>query len=86
MSRIKTLTNSSTYWKDMNFSYQEDSSYYQGTTTSITILQVYLASWSEMTLNYQVMVEGYPNLKEEVGGSNPGCEISSLLDGKLARW
>ena len=42
--------------------------------------------WSEMTLNYQVMVEGYPNLKEEVGGSNPGCEISSLLDGKLARW
>ena len=41
---------------------------------------------SKMTLNYQVMVEGYPNLKEEVGGSNPGCEISSLLDGKLARW
>ena len=39
-----------------------------------------------MTLNYRVMVEGYPNLKEEVGGSNPGCEISSLLDGKLARW
>ena len=26
--------------------------------------------WSEMTLNYRVMVEGYPNLKEEVGGSN----------------
>ena len=43
-------------------------------------------SWSEMTLNYRVMVEGYPNLKEEVGGSNPGYEISSLLDGKLARW
>ena len=42
--------------------------------------------WSEMTLNYRVMVEGYPNLKEEVGGSNPNCEISSLLDGKLARW
>ena len=41
---------------------------------------------SEMTLNYRVMVEGYPNLKEEVGGSNPGCEISSLLDEKLARW
>ena len=39
-----------------------------------------------MTLNYRVMVEGYPNLKEEVGGSNPGCEISSLLDGKLVRW
>ena len=27
-----------------------------------------------------------PNLKEEVGGSNPSCEISSLLDGKLTRW
>ena len=39
-----------------------------------------------MTLNYRVMVEGYPNLKEEVGGSNPDYEISSLLDGKLARW
>ena len=24
--------------------------------------------------------------KEEVGGSNPGCEISSLRDGKLAGW
>ena len=33
-----------------------------------------------------MMVERYPNLKKEVGGSNPGCEISSLLDGKLARW
>jgi len=33
-----------------------------------------------------MMVEGYPNLKEEVGGSNCGCEISSLLDGKLAMW
>ena len=39
-----------------------------------------------MTLNYRLMVEGYPNLKEEVGGSNPDCEISSLLDGKLSRW
>ena len=39
--------------------------------------------WSEMTLNYRVMVEGYPNLKEEVGGLNPSCEISSLLDGHL---
>ena len=29
---------------------------------------------------------GIPNLKEEVGGLNLGCEISSLLDGKLARW
>ena len=42
--------------------------------------------WSEMTLNYRVTVEGYPNLKEEVGSSNPGYEISSRLDGKLARW
>ena len=41
---------------------------------------------SKMTLNYRVMVEGYPNLKEEVGGSNPSCEISFLLDGKLVRW
>jgi hypothetical protein len=42
--------------------------------------------WSTTTLNYRMMVEGYPNLKEEVGGSNPGCEISSLPDGSLARW
>ena len=40
----------------------------------------------EMTLNYRMMVERYPNLKAEVGGSNLGCEISSLLDGKLVRW
>jgi len=33
-----------------------------------------------------MMVERYINLKEEVGGSNVGCEISSLLDGKFARW
>jgi hypothetical protein len=31
-----------------------------------------------------MMVETYPNLKEEVGGSNPGCEISSLPVRKLA--
>ena len=38
------------------------------------------------TLNYWMMVERCPNLKEEVGGSIPGCEISSLLDQKkLAR-
>ena len=30
--------------------------------------------------------ERYPNLKEEVDGSIPGCEISSLLDKKLATW
>ena len=33
-----------------------------------------------------MMVEGYPNLKEEVGGSDPGCEISSLPDRELAKW
>ena len=37
-----------------------------------------------MTLNYWMIVERYPNLKEEVGGSIPGCEISSLLDRNLA--
>ena len=42
--------------------------------------------WSETTLDYRMMVERYPNLKEEVGGSIPRCEISSLLDGKLAEW
>jgi hypothetical protein len=33
-----------------------------------------------------MMVEGYSNLKEEVGSPIPGCEISSLLDGNFARW
>jgi hypothetical protein len=32
-----------------------------------------------------MMVERYPNLKEEVSGLNPSCELSSLLDGKLVR-
>ena len=40
--------------------------------------------WTETTLNYW-MVERYPNLKEEVGSSIPGCEISSLLDIKLVK-
>jgi len=39
-----------------------------------------------MTLNYRMMVERYPDLKQEVGGLIPGCEISSLPDGNLARW
>jgi hypothetical protein len=30
-----------------------------------------------------MMVERYPNLKEEVGGSIFGCENSSLLDENL---
>ena len=33
---------------------------------------------------YERMVERYPNLKEEVGGLIPGCEISSILDRFLA--
>ena len=32
-----------------------------------------------------MMVERYPNLKEEVDSSIPGCEISSLLVKKLVR-
>jgi hypothetical protein len=39
-----------------------------------------------MTLNYSMMVERFLNLKEEVGGSIPNCEISSLLIEKLVRW
>jgi hypothetical protein len=33
-----------------------------------------------------MMVRRYPNLKEEVHGLIPGYEISSLPDGKLAKW
>jgi hypothetical protein len=33
-----------------------------------------------------MMMERYPNLKEEVGGLNSGWKTSSLLDEKLARW
>jgi hypothetical protein len=33
-----------------------------------------------------MMAEIYLNLKEEVGGSNLGCEISSLPCRKLVRW
>ena len=36
--------------------------------------------WYETTLNYCMMVERYPNLKEEVSGSIFDCKISSLLD------
>jgi hypothetical protein len=35
---------------------------------------------------FEMTVERYPNLKKEVGGSIPGCEISSLLDKNLVRW
>jgi len=39
-------------------------------------------SWSKTTLNYWMMMERYPNLKEKVGSLIPDCEISSLF----ARW
>ena len=44
-----------------------------------------MINWFEMTLNYWIMMERYPNLKEEVGGSIPGYEISSLLDRKTCQ-
>ena len=31
-------------------------------------------------------MERYPNLKEEFGGSIPGCEISFQVDIKLTGW
>jgi hypothetical protein len=44
-----------------------------------------LKPWSKTTLNYRMMLERYPNLKEEVGGLIPNYEISSLdLTRKLA--
>ena len=57
-----------------------------GKITKILIWPKKVLTWSKTTLNYQMMVERYPNLKEEVGGSNSGQKISSLLDGKLAKW
>ena len=48
-----------------------------------------LCAWEnakKYALNYYMMVKRYRNLKEEVGGSIPGCEIFSLLDIKLVRW
>ena len=41
--------------------------------------------WSETTLTHWMMVERYPNLKEEVGSSIFGCEISFLLDQKTCQ-
>ena len=48
-----------------------------------SILSINSGEWSETTLNYKMMMERYPNLKEEVGGSIPDCESSSPLDIKL---
>lgn len=39
-----------------------------------------------MTLNFQGIVERYPNPNDVVGSSNPSLKIFSLLDEKLARW
>ena len=44
----------------------------------------YSCNWFGMTLDSWMMMERYPNLKEEVGGPIPGCEISSLHDRELA--
>jgi hypothetical protein len=41
-----------------------------------------LSQWYEMTPNYWMMMERYPNLKEEVGSLISSCEMSSLLDKK----
>ena len=41
---------------------------------------------SETTQYYWMLVERYSNMKEAIGGSIPGCQISSLLDKILARW
>ena len=44
----------------------------------------------KMTLNYlmmMMMVERYTQItRKRLASSNPGCEISSPLDRKLARW
>ena len=39
-----------------------------------------------MTLNYQMIVKWHSKLNDVIGGSNPGHEIISLLDEKLAKW
>ena len=43
----------------------------------------HIVHWSETTLNYRIMLERYPSLKEKVGDSIPGCKISPLLDKNL---
>ena len=63
---------------------QETSEYSTSLCTTETLRNA--RQWSEMTLNYQMMEERYPNLKEEVGGSNSVCEISFVPDGKLVKW
>ena len=53
-------------------------------TTLKGVIAIKYTLRSKTTLNYWMMVEIYPNHKEEVGGSIPGYEISSLLDINLA--
>ena len=50
-----------------------------------TTYQSMTTYWFKTTLNYQMMMERYPNLKEEVGSSTPGCEISARLDRKTCQ-
>ena len=40
--------------------------------------------WSKTTPNYWMMVERYPNLKEEVGGSILKCEYPLYLTKNLS--
>ena len=42
--------------------------------------------WSEMILNYQMIVERYPKPNKVVGGSISSHIIVSLLDGKSTKW
>ena len=47
------------------------------------VIVIKTKEWSKTTLNYWMMVGRYPNLQEDIGGSLPNYEISSLLDKNL---
>ena len=53
---------------------------WEGSSSHYPCIWTWATFWSKMTSNYWVMVEKYPNLKEEAGSSIPDCEISSLPD------
>lgn len=42
------------------------------------------SDWSEVILNYRMMVKRYPNMKEMVDGLIPGSEAFSLHDEKAS--
>jgi hypothetical protein len=42
-----------------------------------------MVQWYEMTPNYPMTMERYPNLNRGVGGSISDCGIFSLLYGKI---